>query len=226
MNSPILPALNTIGSTQAAATEQSIIAITQLLDYCASNPNPTLRYTRSAMILRIHSDASYLSVTKARSRAAGFFYLSDNSDTPPLNGAIHVLCAILKNVMASAAEAETGAVFVNCQEAIAVRQTLIEMGHPQPATPVHVDNKCAVGILNETFRQRKSKSMDMRFYWVRDRVKQKQFRIFWEKGASNLADYFTKHFPPSHHKEMRGTYVLNQICFVNTLEKSSMACMA
>ena len=128
--------------------------------------------------------------------------------------------------MASAAEAETGAVFVNCQEAIAIRQTLIEMSNSQPVTSVHVDNKCAVGILNETFRQRKSKSMDMRFYWVRDRVKQKQFLIFWKKGASNLADYFTKHFYPAHHKEMRGTYVLNQICFVNTLEKSSMACMA
>ena len=114
MNSPILPGLNTIGSTQAAATEQSIKAITQLLDYCATNPNLILRYTSSAMILRIHTDASYLSVTKARSRAAGFFYLSDNSDTLPLNGAIHVLCAILKNVMASAAEAESCAVFVNC----------------------------------------------------------------------------------------------------------------
>ena len=182
VNSPILPSLNTTGSTQAAATKQSIIAITQLLDYCAANPNSTLQFTRSAMILRIHSDASYLSVTKDRSRAAGFFYLSDNTNTSPLNGAIHVLCAILKNVMASAVEAETGAVFVNYQEAIAIRQTLIEIGHPQPATPVHVDNKCAVEIFNETFRQRKSKSMDMRFYWVRDRAKQKQFRIFGEKA--------------------------------------------
>ena len=128
--------------------------------------------------------------------------------------------------MASAAEAKTGAIFVNCQEAIAIRHTLIEMGHPQPATPVHVDNKCAVGILNETFRQKKFKSMDMRFYWVRDRVKQKEFRILWEKGASNLADYFTKHFHPAHHKEIRGIYVLNQTCFVDTLERLSMTCMS
>ena len=51
--------------------------------------------------------------------------------------------------------------------------------------------------------------MDMRFFWVRDRLKQGQFRIFWEKGASNLADYFTKHHPPAHHKKIRGSYVLN-----------------
>ena len=73
--------------------------------------------------------------------------------------------------MASAVESETGAIFVNCQEAASLRETLIEMSHPQPATLVHVDNACAVGIINETFQQRKSKSMNMRFYWI-DRVKQ------------------------------------------------------
>ena len=85
INSPLLAALNTIGSIQATATENTTISITQLLDYCATHPNPILRFTRSSMILRIHSDASYLSVTKARSRAAGFFYLSDDSENPPLN---------------------------------------------------------------------------------------------------------------------------------------------
>ena len=63
--------------------------------------------------------------------------------------------------------------------------------------------------------------MNMRFYCVRDRVKQKQFR-----GASNLADYFTIPFPPVHYKEIRGTYVLDHICFVDTFERSSMVCTA
>ena len=121
--------------------------------------------------------------------------------------------------MASAAESKTGAVFINCQEAVSLRETLIQMRHPQPATPVHVDNACAVGIINETFRQRKSKSMDMRFYWIRDRVKQNQFRIFWEKGSSNLADYFTKHHTPAHHRKMRSTYLINSLTFFDTRER-------
>ena len=49
--------------------------------------------------------------------------------------------------------------------------------------------------------------MDMRFYWVQDRVQQGQFRIHWQKGELNLADYFTKHHPPSHHIKMRPTYI-------------------
>ena len=106
------------------------------------------------MILRIHSDASYLSLTKARSRAAGFFYMSYDSEHPPINGTIRMKYNILKNVMASAAKAETGAVFVNCREATTIQQVLVEIGHPQPTTLVHQDNKCAVGNINETFKQK------------------------------------------------------------------------
>ena len=90
--------------------------------------------------------------------------MSSDGDTPPLSGAVHVLCVVLKNVMASTAESETGTVFVGCKAAVSIRETFIEMGHLQTATLVHVDNACTVGIINEKFRQRRSKSMHMRLY--------------------------------------------------------------
>ena len=49
--------------------------------------------------------------------------------------------------------------------------------------------------------------MDMRFHWVKDRVKQAQFTIRWAPGANNFADFFTKLHPASHHKLMREYYV-------------------
>ena len=45
--------------------------------------------------------------------------------------------------------------------------------------------------------------MDMRFHWVRDRVRQNQFIVHWKEGKSNVADYFTKIHPPAHHRMMR-----------------------
>jgi hypothetical protein len=48
--------------------------------------------------------------------------------------------------------------------------------------------------------------MDMRFYWIKDRVKQGQFNVYWGPGFHNLADYFTKHHSPAHHKRMREIY--------------------
>ena len=109
----------------------------------------------------------------------------------------------MNNVMASATEAEVGALFHNAQDACPLRTTLEFLGHPQPATPIQTDNNCAEGILNDTVKQKRSKAIDMRFYWLRDRTKQKQFSIHWKRGKDNHADYFTKHFPASHHREVR-----------------------
>jgi hypothetical protein len=113
----------------------------------------------------------------------------------------------MKNVMSSAAEAELGALFHNATEACSLRTILEEMGHPQPPTPIQTDNSTAAGIVNRTVKQRRSKAMDMRFYWLQDRVELDQFRIHWKPGCDNLADYFTKHHPVRHHKEMRYVFL-------------------
>jgi hypothetical protein len=109
--------------------------------------------------------------------------------------------------MASASEAKVGALFVNGQTAEVLCTTLQEMGHPQPPTPMQTDNSTAFGIVNSSIRQRRSRAMDMRFYWVWDRVLQGRFLVYWKPGKENLGDYHTKHHPPSHHQSMRSTYL-------------------
>jgi hypothetical protein len=66
-----------------------------------------------------------------------------------------------------------------------------------------------LGIINDTVKQRRSKAMDMRFYWIKDRVAQDQYVVHWRKGRNNLANYFTKHHSPSHHRLMRSRYLVN-----------------
>jgi hypothetical protein len=73
------------------------------------------------MILNIHSDTSYLLEAKARSRACGHFFMGwmpQDGKLISLNGAFHVSTVILRFVVASAAEAELGALFHNCQTGI------------------------------------------------------------------------------------------------------------
>ena len=211
IDNTMLPALGSLAAAQAHGTQATADACTKLLNYAATHPDAVLRYKASDMVLHIHSDASYLSEPGARSRVGGFFFLGNgDAAATPLNGAIQVVSQIMTNVLASAAEAEVGGLFTNGQTACPVRTTLIEMGHPQPPTPIVTDNECAQGIANDTVKQRRSKAIDMRFYWIRDRVAQKQFVIHWQRGATNLADYFTKHHPPSHHQRMRPKYLQEQ----------------
>jgi hypothetical protein len=109
--------------------------------------------------------------------------------------------------MSSALEAEIGAVFINAKEGAVLRTTLQELGHPHPPTPMETENTTATGYSNGTIKQKRTKAMDMRFYWIKDRVKQGQFDVYWGPGYQNLADYFTKHHSPARHKRMREIYI-------------------
>jgi len=128
----------------------------QLLDYLATHPDATIRFQALDMVLNVYSDASYLSETKAQSRACGHFFMGwapKDGDPIKLNGAFFTLCTILRFVVALAAEAELGALFLNCKEGIIFRLTLEELGHPQPRTSVHCDNATTVGIANNTVKR-------------------------------------------------------------------------
>ena len=120
------------------------------------------------MILALDTDASYLSDLDGKSRAAAYMYLSKKDQPDFNNGAIMVLSTIIKHVMASASEAEMAALFYGCKQAIPLRVTLEEMGHPQPGpTPVTTDNSTAHGLTLDKMIPKASKSMDMRFQWLK-----------------------------------------------------------
>jgi len=55
------------------------------------------------------------------------------------------------------------------------------------------DNNPASGIASDTVKQKRSKAIDMRFYWIHDHDRQGQFTISWSKGWTKRADYFSKH---------------------------------
>jgi hypothetical protein len=72
---------------------------------------------------------------------------------------------------------------------------------------METDNTTAWKLANDAVKHRTSKAMDMRFFWIQDRVKQGQFYVYWRKGKTNRADFVTKNHPPKYHRETRGQYV-------------------
>jgi hypothetical protein len=160
---------------------------------------------------------AYQVAPKSRSRASGYHYLG-NLDGKLFNGAIFILAKIIKSVMQSAAEAECGGLYMNAKEAVPMRITLEELNHPQLATPMRTDNSTADGIMNKTVKQKQSKSMDMRFYWLQDRVEQGQFKNFWAPGKINLADYHSKVQPTTVHRALRPIYLYEEGKSPSTLQ--------
>jgi hypothetical protein len=164
------------------------------------------------MIVHIESDAAYISEPKARSRAAGYFYLSnrvtENNQQPMMNGPIHVVCVILKEICPNAAETEFGLLFRNGKEAVPSVQTLKVLYHAQPEDGVRIvtDNSTTTGIASDTVKQQRSKAVATRYYCIRDRVTQGQHRIVWQAGQRSRGDMVTKRHPPFYYHGRRAQY--------------------
>ena len=69
----------------------------------------------------------------------------------------------------------------------------------------------AEAVSNGKIQPKRTKVMDMRFHWLRDRECQKQFRIYWRPGKLNYADYWTNHHAALLHKNVRKEFLTSHI---------------
>lgn len=209
VDSTMLTAINKLSSAQARPSERVRDACDHFLAYAASYPSAELVFHASNMHLLVQSDASYLSEPNAKSRVGGVHYLtaSNDPDTSFVNGPITCISSVLPQVVSSAFEAEYAGMYINGQAAEIFRNNLCDMGYPQPATTIVSDNASAVGVSTGMATQKRSKHIDVRFHWIRDRAAQGHFNIVWRPGSSNLADYFTKILPGTTFRAMRKYFV-------------------
>jgi hypothetical protein len=139
----------------------------QFLEYLTTYPDNGTTYRSSNMILCAYANACFNNESKGRSQAGAHIFVSENDPFPKHNGPILSISQMMKSVMSSAAKAEFGALYTTAKEMVPLRQTLIKMGWPQPRTPIQMDNSTAVGITNLTIVPQKTKSMDLRLWWLR-----------------------------------------------------------
>jgi len=191
---------------QASATQHTLAACNQMLDYLATYPNDGITYKASNMIVCAHSNASYASEAQSHSRAGAHIFLSNDDPIPQSNGPLQSNSSVMKSVYASAGEAETAVLFKCAQDMVPLRNALNEMGWPQPRSPIQVNNSTAEGFANNTIIIKRMRALEMRLNWLKDREAQEQFCFFWDKGSRNKGDYHTKHHPPEYHLSHRPSH--------------------
>jgi hypothetical protein len=126
------------------------------------------------------------------------FHPSVTSPTPITHNApLHAFCQRIPVVVASVAEAEYAAAFGRGQVLVELTLTLTSLGHPPPL--LFVDNECAIGLTTSSVRPKKSKSIEMRLDWLKERASQQFFCLVFIPGLINPADFFTKILPIYRH---------------------------
>jgi hypothetical protein len=197
----MLPSLTFIAKKQSAPTEATLAATMHFLRYAASHQDFKATIHASDMHLVVISDGSHLSHERAGSIAGGYHFLSNKGASHiDINAPILALCSSIPTVCGAASETEYAALYLNAQHAYFERTILSALGYPQPPSPLYADNSAAVGIANDTVKLKRSKAIDMRYHWIRDRVRQGIFQVFWSAGPENIADYFTKLQPAQRQR--------------------------
>ncbi len=81
-----------------------------------------------------------------------------------------LLLLLMKNLV-------LGALLVNANEGIISCLVLEEIGNPQPPSSIHCNSSTSIGIANDIVKKQYLRSMKIQFFWIADKVAQKQFTI-------------------------------------------------
>lgn len=183
-------------AASTANTEDKVKKTKRILAYFKQWPDAQLTFHESDMILRTTCDASFASLPDGRSRAGICYHFGSEQDTTDdYNGMVEVTCKNMKLVMLSAAEAEYATTFYAAEGAITLAEAAESIGHPQTTLRICTDNSVAVGIANSTMNIKRSRTINTKFHWIRERVQAGQFQVCWIEGENNVADAFTKPLP-------------------------------
>jgi hypothetical protein len=83
VNITVLMALSSIAIKQTKGTTSTTEKAKQLLNYLVMNPNATMRFKASDMIMNVHLDALSLFKANARSCVCGHFFMGWEEDQEP-----------------------------------------------------------------------------------------------------------------------------------------------
>jgi hypothetical protein len=158
----------------------------------------------------------------------GHFFLSSDTTVPPNNVVILNIAQIIKNIMSSATEVKLAGLYIMACEAIYIRTILEVVSHAQPPTPLQTNKTMADGVINGKVQPKQIKAMDMIFHWLCDRECQQGFRIYWQPGKLNYANYWTKYHPETHHCNMQKEFLTPHVVLemLQMEQQSYTACTA
>lgn len=132
------------------------------------------------------SDADYAGDVDTRRSTTGFvFCLAD--------GAVTWSSQRQKMVTLSTTEAEYVAACAAAKESVWLRKLLSDIGHPcTKETVLYVDNESAIQLVKNPVYHKRTKHIDVRFHYTRERVENKEIIVTRIDSENQRADIFTK----------------------------------
>lgn len=179
-------AVQRLGRHLQAAGDAHWMAAKRVLRYLKGTRHLGIKYTSSSDELVCFCDADYgEDQDTRRSTTAYVFMLS--------GGAVSWASRLQPTVALSSTEAEYMATCAAVQETVYMRRLFLDLGFEQKEpTKVHQDNQGCIALSNNPIYHKRTKHIDIRFHYIRERVESHDVVLVHVPTERQLADLLTK----------------------------------
>jgi hypothetical protein len=161
--------------------------------YARANPYFIRFKYRSPLVLEGYVDAAFATTKDCKSTGGYVFKLG--------SGPISWSTNKQPIVSLSSSEAEYIAVTPAGQECVWLSNVLKELHIPQGCVTIYEDNDAVLKLSKEPKINKRTKHIDVRYHWIREKIKDQTFTLKYCNTKSQIADMMTKVPPgPQFHK--------------------------
>jgi len=138
------------------------------------------------ILLTGYCDSDYAGNLDDRKSTSGYMFMMNN-------GPVSWASRLQRVTATSTVEAEYVALCEAVKEACYLRQVLFDMGFKQAdPTVIHVDNAGSIQLAQNAGYHSRTKHMDVRFHYIREKIQDKTVRLKYIPTEDNTADILTK----------------------------------
>ncbi|CAI7734640.1 unnamed protein product [Closterium sp. NIES-53] len=175
-----------------------------------------LAWTQGPVIFTGHADASWVDDSATQRSSQGYSFSLGC-------GSVSSRSTRSSSVLSSSCEAEIYAGAMAAQELCWLTYLLTHLGE-QPRLPpiLFVDNKARIALYQEHRLEHRTKHIALHYFLTRELQQRGHLRLAYVATRANIADIFTKAFPPGDHQRFSTVLGLRALVFLTAEETARL----
>lgn len=168
-------------------SSEHVVQLKRIIRYLIMTKDLCIKYQGHECLIG-YSDSDFAGDIDTRRSTTGYLFVLNGG---PISWASQKQpCVAL-----STTEAEFMAACEAAKNLLWLKQFFKEIGINQDCTTLYLDNQSAIKLINNPVYHKKTKHIDVKYNFIREKVEQKLINIKFVKSSDQLADVFTKALP-------------------------------
>jgi hypothetical protein len=176
-------------------------AVKRIMRYLMNTKNYGILYKKSKFSINGYSDSDYAGDIDSRRSTTGYLFTING-------GPITWSSRKQKTVALSTTEAEYMAACEASKEILWIKQFLLDIGEPVVSIKLFIDNQSAIKLIQNPVFHNRSKHIDIRYKFIREKVESGDVVIEYVPSECQLADILTKSLSPSRFEFIRNKVMM------------------